>query len=399
MILQSLTLEREALLRRNIRLAVILRICLFASAISVPIATKLSEENGISQSVWLLIQVVFNVIMLLVDLPSGHFADRVSRRMALLVGGVFLISGACLYGLSVGFWTMILAEVVLAIGYAFCAGADHALIYESLLELGEEREYERLVPKLTSKEILAAAAFALLGGTIGGWNLRLPYLLEAVIFGSFIVAVFLVVEPRHSGLRKKSFLQALKSARVLSHHPKRLDLQLGLSAICFAGLQTMLWYYQSLFNEQGIPVAWNGIIFLSFHLVAAAAARTSSRFEQLAGGYPKVLYIPLGIVLVVYLLIGLSPIWVVPVLLVLNVARGLNSSLLTAELNRNIPTDVRATLLSLKSFVNRGVYVLLLLIGSAASSVLATNSALLVLALVILLAAATVGTLLRRKAV
>lgn len=390
--------ERENSLRRNIRLAVLLRISLFASAISTPIIFRLAETNGASQSQWLVIQIVFNLMMLLVDLPSGYFADRVSRKFALLIGGLFLVTGAALYGLSVGFTSMIIAEVMLAIGYAFCSGADHTLIYESMLELGESENYEKLVPKLASLEIVSMSAFALIGGTLGIWNLRLPFLLEALVFSSFIVAVLLVVEPRHSGKKQKSLWLAIKSARVLSQHPKRLDLQLGLSAVCFAGLQTILWYYQSVFDERGVPIAWNGVIFMSFHLIAAIAARYSRVVERIGGGYPRALYFPLGIILMVYLLVGLTPFWVIPLFAVGSIARGLNNSLLLAELNRNIPSEVRATLLSLKSLVNRGVYVLLLIIGSVASSRgLVAGDALLVIATAMVAMTLTLTFLLQRR--
>jgi MFS family permease len=382
----ALAPERESKLRRNIRLAVLLRVSLCASAFSTPIIVKLAEDNGTSQSGWLSI-----------DLPSGHFADRVSRKLALAIGGIFLVSGAIFYGLSTGFASMIFAELLLAIGFAFCSGADHTLIYESYLELGEGEKYDAFVPKLVSLEVCSMAVFALTGGIAGAYYLRLPFIMETIAFSSFLITVFAILEPRHSERKQKSFLLAIKSAKILSQHPKRLDLQLALSAVCFAGLQTMLWYYQAVFNDRGVPLAWNGYIFFGYHVIAAIAAQFSRWTEKIAGGYPRVLYIPLAIVISVYLLVGFTPLWVIPLFAAINLGRGLNNSLLMAELNRNIPSDVRTTFLSLKSLVNRGAYVVLLIVGSLASTKLPTNDALLAIALTMSSASLVLAIMLQRR--
>jgi len=359
----------------------VLRGCLFASAVTTPIVTKLGQENGLTHSYWLILQALFNVTMLSVDLPTGYFADRVSRKLSLCIGGICLVAGSIFYGLSTDFWSMLLAECALAVGFGFCSGADHALIYESLLELDEPEEYDRLVPKLNAVEILSAGVFAVSGGLLAGFHLRAPFILEVLVFSTFLFVASRFEEthraPKESRL---SFLGALKRSALLREHPSRLDLQLGMSALCFAGLQTYLWYYQLLFDQHGVPISWNGVIFFGFHLIAAGSARTSPWLERKLGGYPWVLFAPLITAVLAFFTVGvISAPWILGALVLTQLARGWNGSLLTAELNRNLPTEVRATILSLRSFLNRAVYVVFLLCGSAASTVYGVQDALLII--------------------
>lgn len=378
--------QRLSLLRRNIRLATGLRVLIFASTITTPIILKLAAENGVSQSEFLLLQLIFGAVLLAFDIPAGFFADRFSRKLSLLIGGAIIVTAVISYGLSRDFTDMLIAEIIFGIGLAFCNGADQALLYESLRELEEEHLYEALVRRISLLQLLAMAGFALLGGFLGEFNIRYPYIAEAGVFFLFIICAVFFVEPKR-GLESKKFgfLEAVGHARALREHPLRFDLQLILVALTFSALQLMLWFYQPIFDLYEIPVWANGIFFSFAHLVGAGASLTSMRLERLAGGYPRVLLVPLLLAISIYFVVGLvNSIFVIGALMVFQFARGWNNTLLQAELNRNIESDVRATMLSLRTFAERFTSMLMLGLGAILSGFLGARETLLVSGIVML---------------
>lgn len=69
------------------------------------------------------------------QVPTGMLADTYSRKLAVVVGVVFLGMGAIIQGLFPLFGTIALASAISSLGYSFMSGAEEAWIAD---EIGEE---------------------------------------------------------------------------------------------------------------------------------------------------------------------------------------------------------------------------------------------------------------------
>ena len=106
-----------------------------------------------------------------------------------------------------GFLQFTLAYIVGAAGYSFFMGADHAILYDSLKEVGEEPNANRVAGKYFSSASLPKIFMPLLGSFIARGLLPSQFLiLIAIDFVGTIVSMFLagfLTEPKFKELGAK----------------------------------------------------------------------------------------------------------------------------------------------------------------------------------------------------
>jgi MFS family permease len=99
-----------------------------------------SRGYGFTGLSWLM--VIWCVPVVLLELPSGVLADRLSRK-ALIAGGMgFKILCYLLWSVSSRYAAAAFGFVCWGIQEAFCSGSQQALLYENLRDEGDEADYE-----------------------------------------------------------------------------------------------------------------------------------------------------------------------------------------------------------------------------------------------------------------
>ena len=99
----------------------------------MPIIVLFFEENGLSLTDSMVLQAVFSIAVIVLEVPSGYYADVIGRRNSLVFGATLAFFGFVTYALAHGFWTFLAAELILGLGASFISGTDSALLYDSLL--------------------------------------------------------------------------------------------------------------------------------------------------------------------------------------------------------------------------------------------------------------------------
>ena len=107
----------------------------------VPVVVLFWQANGLDLQAVFWLQGLFALAVVLLEVPTGMVADRLGKRTSLLCGELALLTGLGIYAMGTGFWTFLLAEVVLALGAALFSGADSALLYDTLKALDRVHEY------------------------------------------------------------------------------------------------------------------------------------------------------------------------------------------------------------------------------------------------------------------
>jgi len=142
----------------------------------MPIVVPFYESNGLSMKDIMILQAVYSIAIVVLEVPSGYLADVIGRKKTLIIGAVFGILGFTTYNFSFGFMGFLVAEIILGIGQSCISGADSAMLYDSLLDRGEEKKYTRFEGRITAMGNVAEALAGIVGGLLVGITIRTPYL-------------------------------------------------------------------------------------------------------------------------------------------------------------------------------------------------------------------------------
>jgi len=115
----------------------------------------------------------FSVFLL--EVPSGYCSDRFGRRPTLILASAMTALACATFLFANSFELLVIAKVLMAAGIAFQSGSDSALLYDSLRALNREHEYTERETIAQKWSMTALACSCLLGGLLGIYDLRLPY--------------------------------------------------------------------------------------------------------------------------------------------------------------------------------------------------------------------------------
>ncbi len=143
---------------------------------------------------------VYFLTVVLVEVPSGWFSDRVGRVRTLRFGAAswvvgfatFLVAGSSIILLALG-------QALVAIGYASFSGTDTSFHYDTLEALGRNSDFDRAEAKASRDAFLGTTAAAIIGGALGLIDLRLPFA-ASLLAATYQLAVAIpMVEPTAPG--------------------------------------------------------------------------------------------------------------------------------------------------------------------------------------------------------
>ena len=101
----------------------------------LPTIVLFFQANGLSLTEVFVLQSFFSVSIVILEVPTGYFADVFGRKLSLVAGNGLAFLGLLVYCFAHEFWGFLAAELVLGLGASFTSGSDSALLYDSLLEL------------------------------------------------------------------------------------------------------------------------------------------------------------------------------------------------------------------------------------------------------------------------
>ena len=181
----------------------------FSTGILTPVLTLVLCSHGASLSTVPVFLGIFAVTVMVLEVPSGVFADLKGRKNTFLMSHIFIwISFFTIFrGNSPLF--LALGNVFLGMGRAFGSGSMEALEIDRYIEKNGESHLPEINSLLAKLDNFGLAAGALLGGYLGyvepDYSLNLTFLLlaEAVLI---LMAIFFVKE---KGIKSKKPKQNL----------------------------------------------------------------------------------------------------------------------------------------------------------------------------------------------
>ena len=325
----------------------------------MPIVVPFYESNGLSMKDIMVLQAVYSVAIVILEIPSGYLADVIGRKKTLIIGAVFGVLGFTTYSLSFGFWGFLIAEIILGIGQSCVSGADSAMLYDSLKENNREKDYTRYEGRITSLGNLAEALAGIMGGVLAGITLRMPYIAQSFVAFIALPAALSLREPARSApLVKAGLREILDIAHFALFRDRPLRRNILFSAITGCATLTMAWFAQPFFEYSLIDIAWFGILWTSLNLTVAVTSYTAHRTEKWLGQKTSILAISLLIPLGFLALSRFHTPWGLVILYLFYLVRGYATPVLKDYINRITASHIRATVLSVRNFIIRLLFAL-----------------------------------------
>ncbi|MFC2111820.1 MFS transporter [Bacteroidota bacterium] len=325
----------------------------------MPYIVPFYTSNDLDMHQVMILQAVYSVSIIVLEIPSGYFADVIGRRKTLILGTILGALGFTVYSFSYGFLGFLLAELVLGFGQSFISGADSAMLYDSLLDNKQEKNYMKYEGRMVSIGNIAEASAGIVGGLIALISLRHNFYAQAGLAYLAIPAALLLVEPsKHERLKIFTFRTILDVVKDSLFINKALRTNIFLSAVIGTATLTLAWFAQPYFKHVGLPLTLYGLLWTLLNLVVGFAAMTAYRVETRIGAKRTVLgvalLIPIG-----YLVLGMmESMWALSILFIFYIVRGIATPVLKDYIHRLTSSDVRATVLSVRNFIIRLCFVL-----------------------------------------
>ncbi|TSC80620.1 MAG: major facilitator superfamily permease [Candidatus Peregrinibacteria bacterium Gr01-1014_25] len=328
----------------------------FAIGIIVPFF--LANDVSIAQVFYL--QAIFTAAIVLCEVPSGYLSDRWGRKNTIVCGSVFGVVGMLVYALATGFWEFFLAEVLLAVSISFHSGTVEAMTYDTLLALGRQKEYRKIIGRQFSWSLLVQATASVAGGLLAAVSLRTPVSLTV---GSFAVALgiaFLLREPhRHKLQSQQHVREILRIAKATLVESAPLRSVIGVFSILASLTLCLVWFSQPYQTAVGLPLALFGLAHAVMMVGGAAASALTHSAERLVDDRWFLIVIA-SVVVASYIALGfVFSLWGIALLAIGRSAYGAFNALCGDLVNRMTTSDIRATVISLQNFSFRVVFTLL----------------------------------------
>src|SRR3989338_4703458 len=107
---------------------------------TVPIIVLFWQENGLSLTQIMILQSIFSLAKVVLEVPTGYLADLYGRKNILLLFAISLIVALSIYSIGASFTAFLIAELFWALALSFYSGTSSAFVYDTLFELKKPEE-------------------------------------------------------------------------------------------------------------------------------------------------------------------------------------------------------------------------------------------------------------------
>ena len=345
----------------------------------------LIDGRGMSITQVAAMESIFWVTIVIAEVPTGAIADRWGRRVSLCLGGCGFTIASIFFAFSSSYEMLAVCYAIMALAMTLHSGAGHALLFDTLRQLGRTNEYEKHVGRSEALSFAAMVAAMLLGGPLAA----LVGFSNTILIGvapmaaSAAIALLLREPPRReaeiafqtAGLNGQASLNgqnglggqppaAASTARSvignmwvgwLTVWRRKSLLAIILFATCMVVFIEMPdFFIQPFVREQGIDpreAVDTGLLYSVLIIPPIAGLVVGSLLAAgVAGRFGERRALPIVLLAAVLLFVPLAlwnSLWVIAAIGSLAVLHGMIGPIATGYINRRIPSDQRATVLSI----------------------------------------------------
>ncbi len=316
------------------------------------------DWGGLSQLEVQSLQSWFLILVFLLEIPTGIFADIRGKKMSVILGHLMTILGFLLYSIEPNIYLFFLAESILGIGLALQSGAQEGWLYSRVKQLGVERYYRDIISLNSNMKmggfLLASLCFPL----IPALDLPIYFRISVIPIAIAIGILFLIKDEKVVGdddeeLGWESYKNKIKEGGGKVIRDKSLrNLTIYATILGTAGY-FVLWLFQAALIELNVPLeqfGWFRIVLLLAQIIMIWVMGIMVLKNMKKGMWIIGVIVALG-----FLTAGViqAPIGII-ILLLFSGGFGLQvRQVISQEINQRIEEKERATVLSFIGMIRR----------------------------------------------
>jgi len=328
----------------------------------LPVSVFFYQQRGLDYFQILALESILVLFVFIFEVPTGMFADKYGRKKSIVLGSLLSAIAPIIFIFANNYLWFGIGFAIGGLAITFHSGTIEAFIYDYLKSKKQEKNMKKAMGSFNSASLIALVIAPIIGSYIGRDLLMNQFVFLLIMTGSaaifgFIISLLIKDTKRKKIPNQNPFIFVKNGLKLLGKNKYLIRIVL-LSMFASPFVYVISYLYQPYLQNSSVNPAIFGTIFAIAILFAALLQKYAYKFEEKLGVrravfiatiLPGILYILMAIIV--------HPIVAILLFILLRGTMGLQDPLFSDYKNIHIPSNIRATMLSLISMIT-GIYVI-----------------------------------------
>jgi MFS family permease len=311
----------------------------------------LQRERGLSLTQITLLDVPFLLIVVFAEVPTGAIADRFGRRFSLVLGSALFAVAVFIFGFADSYPVILMSYTAWGLGQTFQSGADAALLYDSLKQIGREDDFQKINSRMWAVTSLAALVAILIGAPIAEATSFTSTITASALIALLAIPVALAMhEPAHD----RSEVRAPYVRTLVAGVREAWEQPTLRYVILYSGVMLTVVFVPQIFQQpflarHGVSTGSLGLWQAPVRGAGIVAALLAHQLVSRLGQRGAFFALPVMLAICNLALAGIDSAWAASAFVGMGLVAGFQNPVFASYINKRIPSERRATILSVQS--------------------------------------------------
>jgi MFS family permease len=320
----------------------------------------LTRERGFTLAEVTLIDIPFWLCIILLQIPGAALADRFGRKPVLVGAALCFTIAVTFFGLAATFVEVLLVYLVWGVGFSLLWGTESAFIFDSLKALNREDEYARIYGRGWAVATTAQVVGTLLGAPLAeATDLQTPIIISGgLAFLALLVALtFKEPQVRDRNRKLPGYGEIIgESARLVRDQPA-VRYAIFFFGVITIGSIAVVFFFQPFLERHEVGLGQVGVWQTPMRLAGIVAALAAHRLIRDLGERRLFYLMPVIVIGGYVMLAGWDSDYAQIAFPLINFVVILSQPTVTDYLNKRVPSEQRATVVSLTNLIRSVVLI------------------------------------------
>lgn len=226
-----------------------------------PIATIYRENRGVSISQIFLIESIYMVLIILLEIPWGRFADKFGYKRTLILANFIFFISKIIFFKADSFFMFFIERLLLAISISGLSGCDSALLF---LSLDEKDNSERAFARYDFFSNLGFLLGSILSTFIINVSMDLAAFYTIIPYGVAFLLSFLLKDVKGKSLESVGIIKNLK---YILQKRNILIFVIAIALVTEVVQSITVFLNQGIYIKSNIDVKYFGLILAAIQII------------------------------------------------------------------------------------------------------------------------------------